>query len=255
MIPSRTARLFVSAALWPTMAVPAAAAQDLPTGGTVVAGDAVIGTPVSGTMTITQASERAVIDWTGFNIAQGHGVVFDQPGVDAMILNRVTGSAGSEIAGTLRANGSVFIVNPNGIRLSPTGRVHAARGIVASTLDLANEAFMSGGGTLSGEGAGAIVNHGRITVGERGYVGLLGHSVFSDGTIVAPLGSITIGAASVATLDIHGDGFLQLGVPAAPAAAGHMSRSAWRRRRTLPAISSTFRARPRASGVATAISC
>jgi hypothetical protein len=64
-------------------------AQSLPGGGVVRAGTAQIST--SGAMTrITQASDRAIIDWRSFSIGAGAQVVFVQPSARSATLNRVT---------------------------------------------------------------------------------------------------------------------------------------------------------------------
>ena len=63
--------------------------QSLPTGGSVAAGSATIGTPSNGTLTINQTSANAVVNWQTFNIGQGNGVTFVQPDASSAILNRV----------------------------------------------------------------------------------------------------------------------------------------------------------------------
>ena len=47
----------------------------------------------------------------------------------------------------------------------------------------------------------------------RGYAALVGGKVENSGTITAPLGKIGLGAGEQATLDLAGDGFLQIAVP------------------------------------------
>ena len=53
-----------------------------PQGGTVVRGAARITAGQSQT-TISQSSQRAVIDWKGFDVGQDHTVTFRQPGRSA----------------------------------------------------------------------------------------------------------------------------------------------------------------------------
>src|SRR5262245_24717380 len=79
---------------------PQAGADGLPQNGQVVAGSATIGGNAS-TMVIRQTSGRAIINWGGFSIADGKSVQFRQPGTGAAVLNRVTGTASSTIAGRL----------------------------------------------------------------------------------------------------------------------------------------------------------
>ena len=186
-----------------------AVADTLPTSGRVTAGSATIGAPTNGTMTINQSSNRAVINWNSFSIGGQNAVNFNQPGTGSAVLNRVTGNTTSTIAGKLTGNGQVFLVNPNGIAITPTGTVEVGGGFVASSLNIRNSDFMSGNLSFSGTG-GAVSNAGSISVGTGGFAALLGGSVSNSGTITVPQGRIGLGAGSRATLDLTGDGFLQI---------------------------------------------
>ena len=126
-------------ALVGAMAMPAALAQSLPSGYTVVNGDPTIGS-VGTQMTVTQTTKGAIIDWGSFNIGAGYGVTFDQQfGASSVTLNRVVGfgysTSASQIDGTLTSNGNVFIINPAGITFGNNAQVNVG-GIVASTLDM-----------------------------------------------------------------------------------------------------------------------
>ncbi|HEY9063422.1 MAG TPA: MBG domain-containing protein, partial [Burkholderiaceae bacterium] len=185
----------------------------LPGNGTVVYGSATVRSPTPGSLTIEQNSSRAIVDWNSFSIGSGQSVRFAQPDSQSAILNRVTGSTGSRIAGTLSGNGQVFLVNPNGIEITSGGSVRLGGGFVASTLDIRNEDFASGRLTFRGTAPGParVVNAGTVQVAPGGFVALLGAQVSNDGTISAPLGRVALGAGSQATLDLYGDGFLQIG--------------------------------------------
>lgn len=192
----------------PALAQPVAS---LPDGGSIVRGSAVISS-TENSITVTQDSARAIIDWNSFDIADGNSVTFVQPDTNSAILNRVTGTTGSTIAGQITANGSVFLINPNGIQITSTGTVNVGSGFVASTYDILDDEFMSGIGALTGEG-GYVVNNGQIVTGNGGYVGLIGAEVVSSGYILAPKGEVVIGAGKQAVVDLEGDGFLQLLLP------------------------------------------
>ncbi len=186
-------------------------AEPLPVGGSVVAGSAAV-SAAGNVLTVSQSSQRAVINWQSFDVGSAGKVVFNQPNADSATLNRVTGAAPSTIAGAISANGSVFLVNPNGITITKSGVVTVARGFVASTLDIADADFLSGKGRFAGT-TGEVANAGSIVTGAGGYVGLLGAHVASTGSIVAPAGQVSIGAVTMATLDLNGDNFLTLPVP------------------------------------------
>ena len=203
----------------------AAQAQNLPIGGSVAAGSARINAPSGTTQTITQTSDRAVINWTSFDVSAGHNVVFAQPNANSATLNRVTGTTGSTIAGEITANGSVYLINPNGIQITSTGTVNVGRGFVASTLDMTDGDFMAGNNVFSG--TGSVLNlQGSITTGTGGFVGLLGGEVRAGGTIVAPAGTVMIGTSTTATLDLNGNNFLQVVLPTSAVLGGNGTVSA-----------------------------
>ncbi|GGC01819.1 two-partner secretion domain-containing protein [Pseudoduganella buxea] len=184
-------------------------AHALPTGGVVTAGVAAIGgTP--GSVVITQSTPNAVINWHGFDVAAGESVRFVQPGSNAVALNRVLGSDPSSILGTLSANGKVFLINPNGILFGRGATVNVA-GLVASSLALGDADFMAGRYGFAGTGTGAVTNHGTINA-PGGYVALLGARVANDGIIAARLGSVALAAGSAITLDVAGDGLLNVAI-------------------------------------------
>ncbi len=199
----------------------AAFAQEaLPSGGTVSAGSATI-TTGPGSVTVNQSSDRAVVNWNTFNVGPDNSVVFSQPSKTSATLNRVTGDQGSEIAGRIVADGSVFLINPNGIAITATGTVQTGGGFVASTLDVGDEDFMAGNLSFAGSGAsGQVSNAGSIIAGQGAYVALLGGSVSNSGTISVPLGKVGLGSGEQATLDLNGDGFLQVAVPSVVAGNG-----------------------------------
>ena len=217
---------FTTARLVPVVMLSVSAyGESLPTGGNVVAGQAAIGAPQRGALTITQDSGRAIINWQSFSIGEGNRVVFAQPNASSVLLNRVTGDTTSTLAGQLSANGQIYLVNPNGIMITKTGSVNAA-GFVASTLNLANDKFMNGQIDLAGDG-GRVSNAGTVTIAKGGYAALIGGQVDNAGLIVVPVGKVALGSGTRATLDLAGDGFLQVAVPAAHdggiTMAGHIS--------------------------------
>ncbi|MGC1506386.1 MAG: MBG domain-containing protein [Sulfitobacter sp.] len=190
-----------------------AAAQDLPTGGTVVHGTATIATPNANTMVIHQGSDRAVVNWDGFSVGAGNRVDINQPNANSAILNRVTGETTSQIHGQINANGRVFVVNPNGIFIGATGSVNTGS-FVASTLGIRTDDFVTGQTVFEGDGSSAmVVNEGSIQVVTGGYAALIGGKVKNSGTIQAPLGFVGLGSGERITLDLAGDGFLQVAIP------------------------------------------
>src|SRR6185436_9563977 len=57
-----------------------------PQGGEVVSGQATIATPSATQTTVTQQSDKAVIDWQSFNIGKNESTTFVQPNSDSLAL-------------------------------------------------------------------------------------------------------------------------------------------------------------------------
>jgi filamentous hemagglutinin family protein len=179
-----------------------------PVGGTVVQGSA--GISQSGAVTtINQSTNRAIINWQGFSIGKSETVNFNQPSSSSATLNRVTGSETSVIAGSLNANGQVFLVNPNGVLFSKGSQVNVG-GLVASTLDISNANFMTGKYVFEGSSQASVVNQGRLHAHAGGYISLLGHTVVNDGVITATMGTVVMASGEKITLNFGGDSLLDV---------------------------------------------
>jgi len=113
----------------------------LPQGANIVSGRVDIGATSPSSLSVVQSSQRAIVNWQSFSVGQNQSVNFIQPGASSAILNRVTGSTASTIAGQITGNGQVFLINPNGIAITSTGSVQVGGGFVASTLDIQNDDF------------------------------------------------------------------------------------------------------------------
>ncbi|MGQ0656335.1 MAG: two-partner secretion domain-containing protein, partial [Betaproteobacteria bacterium] len=188
------------------------AANALPSGGRVSAGEASI-RQAGAAMAIQQSSARAAIDWQTFNVGSAASVTFAQPSASAIALNRVVGADPSQIFGRLSANGQVFLTNPNGVLFGPGAQVDVG-GLLASTLAMSVDDFMSGRYLLRGGGSGAIVNHGTLRALPKGYVAMIAPKVVNEGTVDAPRGSAAMVAASAATVDFMADGLIRIKVDA-----------------------------------------
>ena len=185
----------------------APAPTQLPTGGSVVAGTASIGSTVgtnSASMTITQSSQRAVVDWTRFDVGSAAQVNFVQPGASSVTLNRVLSSDPSQIFGRISANGQVFLTNPSGVYFAPGASVDVG-GLVATTHSIGNDAFMAGSNSFSRNGAtGTVQNDGTLTAALGGYIALLAPTVRNQGVVVAKLGTVALAAGETFTLHMDG---------------------------------------------------
>ncbi|MFO0439789.1 MAG: filamentous hemagglutinin N-terminal domain-containing protein [Betaproteobacteria bacterium] len=181
-------------------APPAPPVNALPTGGQVIAGQAAIN-QAGNQLNIQQATQKAILNWQSFNIGAQAAVNFQQPNASAVALNRVTGPDPSAIYGRLSANGQVFLVNPNGVLFAPGAQVDVA-GLVASTMNIRNDDFLSGNYRFTRDGSTAgVTNQGSIAAQ---YVALLAPEVRNEGIITARMGTAALAAGDAVTLHIAG---------------------------------------------------
>ncbi|EAP4203362.1 filamentous hemagglutinin N-terminal domain-containing protein, partial [Salmonella enterica subsp. enterica serovar Poona] len=187
-------------------------AAGLPTGGQVVGGQGSISTS-GNQMTIHQQTQNMTTNWQSFNIGKNNTVQFVQPDSSSVALNRVTGTSGSQIMGTLKANGQVFILNPNGVLFGKDARVNVA-GLVASTKNINTADFMKGQYTLSGEGnpGAQVINQGSLTTTKGGYIVLAGERVSNSGSVSAPSGKVMLAAGKTVTLQLDNGGLTSVSV-------------------------------------------
>lgn len=115
-------------------------AHALPTGAEVQFGDTTISTN-GPNMDINQSSQKAIVNWQTFNIANNEAVRLVQPN-GGMALYRVVGNDASQIYGQLSATGQLFLINPNGVLFAPGSKVDVGS-IVASTLNITNGDFLN----------------------------------------------------------------------------------------------------------------
>ncbi|EJQ2143701.1 filamentous hemagglutinin N-terminal domain-containing protein [Salmonella enterica] len=196
------------AGLLPAMAL----AADLPTGGQIVGGQGSISTS-GNQMTIHQQTQNMATNWHSFDIGKNNTVQFVQPNSSSVALNRVTGASGSQIMGTLKANGQVFILNPNGVLFGKNARVDVG-GLVAATKNISTTDFMKGQYTLSGSGnpGAQVVNQGSLTTSKGGYIVLAGERVSNSGTVTTPSGKTILAAGKTVTLQLDNGGLTSVSV-------------------------------------------
>jgi len=134
-------------------------------------------------------SDRAILHWNEFSIGKGESTTFVQPNSSSVVLNRVMGKSISELQGSLRANGQVVLVNPNGVLITETGIVDTAA-FIASALDVFEESFIKNKELQFSRKGKGVINFGKITAFD-GDVALIGFSSVNHGTIEAN-GSVSV---------------------------------------------------------------
>ncbi|MGZ4998421.1 MAG: two-partner secretion domain-containing protein, partial [Methylobacter sp.] len=170
-----------------------------PNGAQIVSGQVSIDTATPGVTTITN-SPNAIINWQNFSIAQNELTQFIQQNGQSAVLNRIIGQNPSEILGQLTSNGKVFLINPNGIVFG-AGSTIDTQGLVASSLNLSNQDFLSGNyHFMAGSSAGNILNEGIIRAGKDGNIILIAPQIQNNGIIKSDGGSITLAAGQELTI-------------------------------------------------------
>jgi len=175
-----------------SLAVGSGVATALPTGAQIASGTVGINT-VGNVMTVTN-SANAIINWQNFSIGNNETARFVQPSALSAVLNRVTGGNPSQILGALQSNGKVLLINPSGIIFGAGARVDV-NGLIASSLDIANQDFLAGRMKFTaGPTAGKVENQGTITTPTGGSVYLIAPDVQNSGVITAPNGDVLLAA-------------------------------------------------------------
>lgn len=211
----------------PVNALPVPGAQFVTPGSGRVDAPAVAGS----NMTITQHSQKAILNWQSFDIGRDAGVRFDQrAGSSSATLNRIGGGKPSEIHGKLSANGSVILINQNGVVFGAGAQVNV-RGLVASSLETTDERFLEGlrperiaeavytwngdqagyeaAADAAGNGVVRVEPGAHIATSEGGSVTLLAPRVENAGTIETPGGQILLAAGDKVYLDFSEDSSLR----------------------------------------------
>lgn len=176
-------------------------------------------------VTIAQIGEKAILNWETFNVGRNTTVEFQQQ-ADWAVLNRVNDPQArpSKIQGQIKADGTVMIVNRNGVVFTGSSQVDT-RNLVAAAAGMTNDQFNKG---IYSEARGTgfvptfandltststAVTHGNATgdvvveAGARietrkpqsvtqggGYVLLAGREAHNHGTIVTHGGQTTLAA-------------------------------------------------------------
>ncbi len=157
-----------------------------PSGPKVVQGEATFAHPTNQHMEIVTGN-KTIINWENFSIGEGEITQFIQPSNLSAVLNRVSSKEASALLGALKSNGTVYLINPNGILIGPNATIDT-HAFIASSLDVLDGEFMEGKGLrFFGDSDARVVNLGTITAWD-GDVILIGRFVKNEGKISAPNG-------------------------------------------------------------------
>ena len=160
---------------------------------------------------VQQTADKAILNWETFNVGKDTTLTFQQQ-KDWAVLNRVNDPLArpSQIQGQIKADGTVMLVNRNGIVFNGTSQVDT-RSLVAAAARISDAQFQkngiyspgTAGATTFTDAAGKV----QVQAGARiasnapkgsteggGYVMLLGKEVHNAGEINTPKGQALLAA-------------------------------------------------------------
>lgn len=190
-----------------TTSAPAFAAGTAVLGGDAVLTGATGATLNTGTATdayaqfVSSGGSSAVLDWSAFNIGAGKEMNFS--GVGTTFFNLVDASASkSQIDGIISGNGSVWVINPNGIAFGANSSVNVGGLFAAAAGNISNaDALRDGTATMpsfSSFGGSVDVSDGaKFTAAQAA---LMGKTVTANGDF-SGVKDLTIGAAGEMVVD------------------------------------------------------
>ena len=194
-----------------------------PSGPNVVGGSATVSGLGTSHVTINQTSNQAIINWQSFNIGSNEVTQFVQPNASSVALNRIFDHSPSQIFGHLQANGTIILLNPNGIIFGPNAQINVGA-LIASSLHLTDANFLAGQYLFQGTGVEGLVRNMGIIHGANGIY-LLAPRVENSGVITSPGGNIVLAAGSTAYLSTRPDGNGLLAELRAPAGEASTRRA------------------------------
>ncbi|WP_446731332.1 two-partner secretion domain-containing protein [Pseudomonas sp. S11P7] len=163
------------------------------------------------TVKIEQTADKAILNWETFNVGRNTTVEFDQQ-ANWAVLNRVNdpNARASQIQGQIKGDGTVMLINRNGIVFSGSSQVNV-RNLVAAAASITDTQFRERGlyfdssatqptftdaaGKVLVERGASIATHPPATSTDGGgYSLLLGSEVQNDGSISTAKGQTVLGA-------------------------------------------------------------
>jgi filamentous hemagglutinin len=195
-------------------------------------------------LTVSQTSNSAVLNWSSFDIGANGSVLFKQPGASAIALNRIFEGSPSQIFGKLDANGQVYLLNLNGFLFGSTATVNVGSLLVSSLpLSLTDANFANGILSPLQNGAQAVFNANldplapggrtsvldvngkpvldasgkpiavqvlvqpgaQLTAADQGRILLAGQNVTNGGALTAPDGQVVLAAGTQVYLQADSD--------------------------------------------------
>lgn len=166
---------------------------------------------------VSVTAPKAILRWGAFSLGTAESINFEQLSSDSIVLNRVVGDQyngsqpdPSEILGSIKSNGQVWLLNQNGVIFGAGAQVDV-RSLVASSLGITDKAFMGQladsiwtqdeipvltAASDSTPGDVTVDRAAKLVARDGGLVLLAGKNVSNAGEIVAENGQVALVAGT-----------------------------------------------------------
>lgn len=161
---------------------------------------------------LIRAPDKAVINCKKFNVGKGETVHFIQPSPKAKALCRVTGKEASIIEGNLKADGRLFLINPQSIYFRENAKVNV-HSLIASTLNIKDEDFVKGNYKFfldRDAKDSAIVVKGQINAAQDAV--FMAPQIMNQAVIKAEVGKVAFLGGELITLNFEGDNLISFAI-------------------------------------------
>ena len=169
------------------------------------------------TVTIKQTAQQALLNWETFNVGKNTTLTFDQSAAGSsasqwIAFNKVHDALQNptQILGTIKAQGQVYVINRNGVIFGGSSQVNTGALTVSALpinddlvanglLNNASQAFLFNGlgqgkiGDITVQ-AGAQIKTSVSVDGNGGRIFLAGANVTNNGTLTSPAGQVILAA-------------------------------------------------------------
>jgi filamentous hemagglutinin family protein len=160
------------------------------------------------TVTIQQTAPQALLNWQTFNLGKNTTAYFNQSagGGSAhtwVALNQIWDSSPSQILGSIKAQGQVYLINQNGILFGGSSQINVGSLFAAATTTPASlvqqnglyQTYAAGRGSIAVQSGAQIATDAPSTATSGGgFVILLGDSVTNAAIITTPNGQTLMAA-------------------------------------------------------------
>ncbi len=189
-----------------------------PTGGNVISGGITI--DQQGTNTnIYQQEQNGRIDWQSFDHGSNAVTEFHQPNSSSWTINKVIGNVDASkktiIDGKIIANGNIGILDQNGVLYGPNADVNLGGGFATSGELDENKFDQDGTIQIDNVGAGGsieISEGAQLNFSDGGLAAFVAPTMVNAGVISAKMGTVAMAAGETVTLDLYGDGLVEVTV-------------------------------------------